>query len=106
VLALSPTELWLGVFLVVNYAAQLMPWVPVTRCVFLYHYMGASVFATMAIAWLVDRWVGSSQAHLRTMGIGIILLIGLGFLFWMPIYLGLPLSPVGFEMRMWLSSWR
>ncbi|QZZ22335.1 phospholipid carrier-dependent glycosyltransferase [Leptothermofonsia sichuanensis E412] len=106
VLALSSTELWLGIFLVVNYAAQLMPWVPVTRCVFLYHYMGASVFATMAIAWLVDRWVGSSQARLRMMGIGIMLLIGLGFLFWMPIYLGLPLSPAGFELRMWLSSWR
>lgn len=106
VLALNPTELWLGVFLVVNYAAHLMPWVPVTRCIFLYHYMGAAIFAIMAIAWLVDRWISSRQFHLRMMGIGTILLITLAFLFWIPIYLGLPLSPSGFELRMWLPSWR
>ncbi|WP_421655725.1 dolichyl-phosphate-mannose--protein mannosyltransferase [Leptothermofonsia sp. ETS-13] len=104
-LALTPTELWLGVFLIVNYTANLLPWVPVTRCVFLYHYMGAGIFATMAIAWLVDRWLYSTQPRLRTMGIGTIVLIALAFIFWMPIYLGLPLSPTEFQLRMWLPSW-
>ncbi|MCL6433528.1 MAG: phospholipid carrier-dependent glycosyltransferase [Leptolyngbyaceae cyanobacterium HOT.MB2.61] len=104
-LALGLAELWLGGFLVVNYAANLVPWVPVTRCIFLYHYMGAGIFATMAIAWLVDRWLCSTQPRLRTMGIGTILLIALAFIFWMPIYLGLPLSPIEFQLRMWLPSW-
>jgi len=34
-------------------------WVRVTRCTFLYHYMGASVFAGLAIAWLVDQGLHS-----------------------------------------------
>jgi dolichyl-phosphate-mannose--protein O-mannosyl transferase len=102
---LNPTERWLGLFLVVNFAANLLPWVKVTRCTFLYHYMGSSVFATMAIAWLVDRWLRSPQPRLRTMGIAIVLLIAAAFIFWMPIYLGLPLSPTGFRLRMWFSSW-
>ncbi|MGA7937551.1 MAG: phospholipid carrier-dependent glycosyltransferase [Kovacikia sp.] len=102
---LNPTERWLGLFLVVNYAANLLPWIKVTRCTFLYHYMGASVFSTMAIAWLVDRWLRSSQPHLRTMAIAIVLLITVAFIFWMPIYLGLPLSPLEFHLRMWLPSW-
>jgi dolichyl-phosphate-mannose--protein O-mannosyl transferase len=104
-LALSPTELWLAVFLLVNYGANLLPWTRVSRCIFLYHYMGASVFSAMAVAWLCDRWLHSPQPRLRMMGIAIILAIGLAFLFWLPIYLGLPLSPVEFRLRMWLPSW-
>ena len=102
---LNATEIWLALFLCVNYAANLLPWVRVTRCTFLYHYMGASVFASMAIAWLVDRWLHSKQPHLRTIGIAAIVLIVLAFIFWLPIYLGLPLSSFAFRLRMWLPSW-
>jgi dolichyl-phosphate-mannose-protein mannosyltransferase len=102
---LNPTEVWLALFLCVNYAANLLPWVRVTRCTFLYHYMGASVFASMAIAWLVDRWLHSKQANLRTMGIVAVVLIVLAFIFWLPLYLGLPLSSLEFRLRMWLPSW-
>ena len=103
--ALNVAEIWLALFLIVNYAANLLPWVRVTRCTFLYHYMGSSVFASMAIAWLVDRWLHSKQANLRTMGIVAVVLIVLAFLFWLPIYLGLPLSSLEFRLRMWLPSW-
>lgn len=102
---LNAAELWLALFLGINYAANLLPWVKVTRCTFLYHYMGASVFATMAIAWLVDRWLHSSKPNLRTFGIVTIVLIVLAFIFWLPIYLGLPLSSWEFQGRMWLRSW-
>lgn len=102
---LNSTEIWLALFIGVNYAANLLPWVRVTRCTFLYHYMGASVFATMAIAWLIDRWLHSKQPNLRTIGIIAIILIVLAFIFWLPIYLGLPLSTLGFKLRMWLPTW-
>jgi dolichyl-phosphate-mannose--protein O-mannosyl transferase len=101
----NPTELWLMLFLAINYLANLLPWVRVTRCTFLYHYMGASVFATMAIAWLVDRWLSSSSSSLRVTGLSTVMLIVLAFVFWLPIYLGLPLSEVEFGMRMWFRSW-
>ncbi|NJP10613.1 MAG: phospholipid carrier-dependent glycosyltransferase [Leptolyngbyaceae cyanobacterium RU_5_1] len=104
-LVLSSTEQWLALFLAINYLANLLPWVRVTRCTFLYHYMGASVFASMAVAWLVDRWLHSTQYNHRRTGIAVILIVVLAFLFWLPIYLGLPLSTWGFQLRMWFRSW-
>jgi dolichyl-phosphate-mannose--protein O-mannosyl transferase len=104
-MALSAGERSLLVFLAIAYLANLLPWLRVSRCLFLYHYMGASVFAMMALAWLVDRWLGSRHPHLRQLGIAIIAIVILSFLFWLPIYLGLPLSPGGFNLRMWLRSW-
>ncbi len=92
-------------FLLVNYAANLLPWVRVTRCTFLYHYLSASVFAWMALAWFCDRWLVSREPAARWFSLAIILGIGLAFLFWLPIYLGLPLSPLEFQWRMWFRSW-
>jgi dolichyl-phosphate-mannose--protein O-mannosyl transferase len=99
------TEMWLILYLIVNWVANLLPWVKVTRCVFLYHYMGCSVFATLALAWWVDRWLHSPQTRLRGMGVTVIFLVLAGFAFWMPVYLGLPLSELELRSRMWLHSW-
>jgi hypothetical protein len=96
---------WVALYLVLNYAANLLPWVDVNRCTFLYHYMGASVFAALAIAWIVNYWLHSTQRRLRAIGVTIIFLVLLAFVFWMPIYLGLPLSPESLRLRMWLRSW-
>jgi dolichyl-phosphate-mannose--protein O-mannosyl transferase len=35
----------------------------------------------------------------------ILIMIAIAFIFWLPIYLGLPLSPAGFRMRMLFPSW-
>jgi len=64
-----------------------------------YHYMGASVFAGLA-AWLVDRCIVTDpnpRCHRY--------ISSLAFVFWMPVYLGLPLSPQSYGLRMWLRSW-
>jgi dolichyl-phosphate-mannose--protein O-mannosyl transferase len=98
-------ELWLLLYLVVNWLANWAPWITVTRCVFLYHYMSAFVFAALILAWWIDRWLHSHLLHLRLMGVTAVFLILLGFVFWMPIFLGLPLSPEAWQSRMWLPSW-
>jgi dolichyl-phosphate-mannose--protein O-mannosyl transferase len=96
---------WLAVYLVANWAANLLPWVRVNRCIFLYHYMGASVFASLGLAWLVDRWLVSRSINQKVAGIVILLLVVGAFIFWMPVYLGLPLSVAGYQARMWFSNW-
>jgi dolichyl-phosphate-mannose--protein O-mannosyl transferase len=101
----QPAERWITLYFVLNYAANLLPWLQVHRCAFLYHYMGASVFALLAIAWLVDRLLRNQQRWSRAIGITTIFAILLAFVFWLPIYLGLPLSPEAFQARMWLRSW-
>ena len=99
-------DTWIALFLVINYAANLLPWVKVNRCVFIYHYMTAVVFAFLAIAWLVDQCLRSYRIGLRALGVSITFMIVIAFVFWMPIYLGLPLSPFEYRpMRMWFNSW-
>jgi len=97
---------WIALYLVINWVAQLLPWVRVTRCTFLYHYMGASVFSGLALAWLVDRWIQNrNKPQYRSAGVTVIVVVLLAFVYWMPIYLGLPLSPADYHLRMWFSSW-
>ncbi len=96
---------WIVLYLAINWLANLLPWVRVTRCTFLYHYMSASVFSGLAIAWLVERWLHSYRKSLRVVGVTVVFLVLLAFVFWMPVYLGLPLSPEGYKLRMWLRSW-
>lgn len=100
-----PDHTSIVLYLVLNWLANLLLWVRVTRCTFIYHYMGASVFASLALAWLVDQWLCNYRREFRALGITVIFLILLAFVFWMPIYLGLPLSPQSYRLRMWFRSW-
>lgn len=97
--------IWGLLFLTVNYAVNWLPWAKVSRCTFLYLYMGALVFAVLAIAWFIEGWLRSSRGTYQIIGGLTIFAIVLAFLFWMPIYLGLPLSPESFQQRMWFKSW-
>ncbi|MBL1203018.1 MAG: phospholipid carrier-dependent glycosyltransferase [Nostoc sp. GBBB01] len=98
-------DTWIALYLVINYAANLLPWVKVTRCVFIYHYMCALVFIFLAIAWFVDRCLHSYYQQLRAVGVTITFIIFAALIFWMPVYLGLPLSPEDYRVRMWFRSW-
>ena len=98
-------DIWISLFLLCNYGANLLPWIGVHRCIFIYHYMTSVVFAFLAIAWLVDKCLASYNLVLRASGITITFIIFIAFAFWMPIYLGLPLSPEAYQMRMWFNSW-
>lgn len=92
-------------YLLLNWLGNLIPWIGVERCTFIYHYMESVIFATLAIALLVDRWLHSSQHWHRIVGLTVILAIALAFVFWLPFYLGLPLSPFEVQIRRWLPSW-
>lgn len=96
---------WLAFYLVGNWAANWLPWVRVTRCTFLYHYMEAYSFAILAIAFLTDRWLHSSQSERRLTGFAVVVLLIVAFTFWMPIYLALPISPGELRIRQWFPSW-
>ncbi|WP_071518595.1 phospholipid carrier-dependent glycosyltransferase [Geitlerinema sp. PCC 9228] len=92
-------------YLLVNYLANWLPWSQVSRCLFLYHYMSAALFAWLALAWLVAHWFHRRELGWRWGAIAVLLAVGLSFLFWLPIYLGFPLSQKAWELRMWFESW-
>ncbi len=100
---MSKPEFWFAAYCLVNYGANLLPWMRVSRCIFLYHYMGSSVFAGIALAWWCDRaW---DDGQWRWLARSLLVVIGGAFVFWLPIYLGLPLSPEDYKLRMWFTSW-
>ena len=103
--SVQTADTWIALYLMFNWLANLLPWVMVTRCTFIYHYMGSSVFAGLAIARFVDQWLHSYRREFRALGVTVIFLILLAFIFWMPIYLGLPLSPESLSQRLWFRSW-
>ncbi|MBC1270417.1 dolichyl-phosphate-mannose--protein O-mannosyl transferase, partial [Trichormus variabilis FSR] len=98
-------DTWIALYIVWNYAVNLLPWTRVSRCVFIYHYMTGVVFAFLAIAWFVDQCLRSYYRPLRIVGVTISFVIIAALIFWLPVYLGLPLSPEGYKMRMWFKSW-
>jgi dolichyl-phosphate-mannose-protein mannosyltransferase len=96
------------IFLLANYGANLFPWIPVTRCIYIYHYMGSLVFAIIGLAWFIDRWLHSPNSQWRGFGVTAIFSIAAAFAWWMPVYLGLPLSRSELAMRMLFTEelWR
>jgi dolichyl-phosphate-mannose-protein mannosyltransferase len=98
-------QTWAVIYLLVNWSANLLPWVRVTRCIFLYHYMESLIFAVLAIALLIDRWIYSREDWRSLTGYMVIFLILIAFVFWMPLYLGLPMTPMDLQLRRWLPSW-
>ncbi|MFO0211308.1 MAG: dolichyl-phosphate-mannose--protein mannosyltransferase, partial [Pseudanabaena sp.] len=79
-------------YLLLGYFANYVPWLIVKRCLFLYHYMSASVFSFIALAWVVYQLL-EQKGKLRYLGYGIIATVIISQLFFMPIWLGLPILP-------------
>ncbi|EAZ91027.1 phospholipid carrier-dependent glycosyltransferase [Crocosphaera chwakensis] len=91
-------------FMFINYWANLLPWALVSRCTFLYHYMSAYSFSLLGIGLIIEQCLISQFILNRRLGIILLLLISLAFIYWLPIYLGLPLSSREFDLRM-LPNW-
>ncbi|WP_199248110.1 phospholipid carrier-dependent glycosyltransferase [[Phormidium] sp. ETS-05] len=96
---------WICLYLVVNYLANWLPWAGVSRCQFIYLYMEAVVFAWLALAFLIDWWLESPSLLWRGIAVTLTFGVMLAFTFWLPLYLGLPLTPFAWKLRIWLSSW-
>ncbi|TAE58265.1 MAG: phospholipid carrier-dependent glycosyltransferase [Nostocales cyanobacterium] len=98
-------DTWICLYIIINYAANLLPWVKVSRCVFIYHYMSAVIFTFIALAWFVDQCLRSYYKEWRILGLSITFILIAALIFWLPIYLGLPLSLEDYRLRMWFASW-
>jgi len=100
-----PKTTWLAIYVTTSFAAHWLPWSLSRRCIFLYHYMPASIFAFMALALVVSLMWRSTLDIVRAIGIGIFGIVAIAFLFWLPIYIGLPISSGYLPVLMWFRSW-
>jgi dolichyl-phosphate-mannose--protein O-mannosyl transferase len=88
--------------LVVAYLANLLPFVPIARPMFIYHYMPALCVALIGLGLLLDR----CGRDARWLGPLLIALALAAFVYFAPLTYGLSLSLAEFDARMWLRGWR
>lgn len=100
----KPGEM-VGAYLLICYVANWLPWIGISRCTFNYLYMPAAVYSFVALAWLLSGWLSKNSRLTKIAAWIVIGLIAIAFLFWLPLALGLPLSPHSLQMRWWLKSW-
>ena len=106
--------------LAVAWAANFVPFATIVRPMFVYHYFFALMFCIAAVSIGIgllagwndpgpdggDRpWAFPSRL---SAGIywGLLGAVLIGFLFFLPLSYGIPLSDAGLSARMWLDSWR
>jgi dolichyl-phosphate-mannose-protein mannosyltransferase len=99
------TLFWFAFYVTSSFLAHWLPWSLSKRCIFLYHYMPASVFAFAALALMVSLMWRSPLLELRMLGSGIVGITAIAFIFWLPLYIGLPISSGYLPVLMWLPSW-
>jgi dolichyl-phosphate-mannose-protein mannosyltransferase len=103
--AASVVSPWPAGYLLLSFLAGWLPWAFIGRCQFVYLYMPSLAFAIIASAlgasWLIAR----GTTAWRNSGYAVVALIIGCFLYFLPIFMALPISPAGFHARMWLRSW-
>jgi len=92
-----------SIYLLIGYLGSLLPWAGISRCVFIYSYMPSLVFAILSLAYCSDYLL--TLKRWRIISFAVILVSLMGFYYWLPIFLGLPLTSAEFFSRMWLLSW-
>lgn len=84
-----------------GYFLNLLPFIGVSRVMFLYHYLPSLVFAILALAYLLDQHRDRKKIILSVLAIS-----ALFFLWFSPLSYGLPLEASEFMRRIWLPSWQ
>ena len=77
-----------GAGVLILYGAQLVPWMLVTRCTFLYHYFPSSMFCLAAIVLVLSHLRSGRLA--RRIGMGLCAVSLVLFLLYYPALSGLP----------------
>ncbi len=88
----------LGAFLI-----YLLPWAFFKRVLFYYHALPSFVFLSLGTAYLLERLLKDSFGKVIVL-VYFLILIFL-FVYFLPIWMGLPITSVQFYHRMWLKSW-
>jgi len=89
----------LGALCVCGYALNLLPYVLVTRCTFLYHYIPAAWWAQLLAAVVVDGL--PPKPRRAVVGVALVA-IAAAYVFWAPWIYATPLSAAAHARRRWL----
>ena len=105
---------------IVGFAAGFLPWLMnIDRQMYLFYALNLAPFVIIGLAlicgallsWSLPEISGYTATNYLSRNAGVILVVGYvtfavwNFLFFLPIYTAMPLSPMEWSIRMWLPSW-
>lgn len=90
-----------GFILLLGYFVTFLPFIGVSRVVFLYHYLPALIFGVCIMVYLIGK-----SKHRKRIFIGLLIAVALAFFYFAPLNYGFELTPQQYENRVWLKSWR
>ncbi|MEI7426050.1 MAG: phospholipid carrier-dependent glycosyltransferase [Candidatus Moraniibacteriota bacterium] len=88
------------IFLLGGYFLNWLPFMLISRVMFLYHYLTALIFSIMILVYILDK------RKMQKLGLGLILIACILFIYFSPLTYGSALDYVNFENRLWLKSWQ
>ncbi len=92
-------------FLSIAYLAQYVPWMLVSRIVFIYHYFPASIMTILCIGYTISRIVRRFQAKGRAAVVGYLTIAACCFLLFYPVVSGYPFYREWGQHLRWLKNW-
>ncbi len=96
---------YIGLFILIGYASQLLPWVAITRITFAYHYFPSMVFLVLALCWVANNFISEVPKKRALTYILCGLSVALFVLFY-PALSGLTISERYADLFLgWLPSW-
>lgn len=108
----NPILWWLGIpavlytlykrkwLIIIGFLAFWLPWARAPRIMFLYHYLPSVPFLCMALAYTL------SQVKNKYLTIGICGLVIVAFVYFYPLWTGIPVPKDFVNQYFWLPSWR
>ena len=101
-----------AMFLTIGYLAQLVPWMGVTRCTFIYHYFPSVIFVILMTAYMMHRFCDFRRDNVMyfrvSRGVCIAYVVAVVVLFAMfyPVLSGYPIDAnYGLKFLRWFESW-
>jgi dolichyl-phosphate-mannose-protein mannosyltransferase len=91
--------------LAIGFFGQWLPWALVPRISFAYHFLPATPFGCIAVAVGLG-WLWRRRGLARIAAAAYVAAVAASFVFFYPIYTGVPLTHRALELRFWLPSWR
>jgi dolichyl-phosphate-mannose--protein O-mannosyl transferase len=83
------------------YLLNFLPFMGISRAMFLYHYMIGLTFSIIALIYLVDGLGNKNKIFTA-----LIAVCAAAFVFFVPLSYGLPLASPIYRLRVWLPSWQ
>lgn len=87
-----------------GFLVNFIPFIFISRVMFLYHYEAALIFSIIAMVFLIDQIKKEKNKIIISSSIIVISLTV--FIYFSPLTYGLYLNEEGLSSRIWLSSWR